>query len=259
MIRIPLRSVYSRRHFCTIVNEVDSFENDCRKHYIPINTFQRVTLSVGSALISLFNPHRGDMIACLGELTGERAAKYMKNKMESSPEGVQILNEKPRINSRIIDLEKLKTYPEGTLGKAYSNFLINNKVTPDTRPMVQFVQDVNIAYVIQRYREVHDLIHTTLEMPTHMLGEVTVKWVEAIQTRLPMCIGGAVFGATRLKPKHRGLYRNYYLPWAIQTGNNSKFLVNVYFEKRWDQPLSELHKELGIRSFQLAATKPIQT
>ena len=26
----------------------------------------------------------------------------------------------------------------------------------------------------------------------------------------------------------------------------SKFLMNVYFEKRWEQPLSELHKELNI-------------
>jgi len=115
--------------------------------------------------------------------------------------------------------------------------------------MVQFVDNVNIAYVIQRYREVHDLIHTTLEMPTHMLGEVTVKWVEAIQTTLPMCVGGAVFGAIRLKPKHRQLYRKYYLPWAIRTGTNADFLVNVYFEKRWEQPLAELHKELGIIPF----------
>lgn len=33
-------------------------------------------------------------------------------------------------------------------------------------------------------------------------GEVTVKWVEAYQTGLPMCIGGAIFGPIRLKPKY---------------------------------------------------------
>lgn len=32
-------------------------------------------------------------------------------------------------------------------------------------------------------------------------GEVTVKWVEAIQTKLPMCVGGAIFGPIRLKTK----------------------------------------------------------
>lgn len=41
-----------------------------------------------------------------------------------------------------------------------------------------------------RYREAHDLIHTILGMPTNMLGEVAVKWVEALNTGLPMCYGG---------------------------------------------------------------------
>lgn len=33
------------------------------------------------------------------------------------------------------------------------------------------------------------------------VGEVTVKWVEGIQTKLPMCIGGGLLGAIRLAPK----------------------------------------------------------
>lgn len=66
---------------------------------------------------------------------------------------------------------------------------------------MRFIENIHLAYAIQRYRDVHDLTHTLLYMPTNMLGEVTVKWVEAIQTRLPMCIGGALFGAVRLKTK----------------------------------------------------------
>lgn len=34
-----------------------------------------------------------------------------------------------------------------------------------------------------------------------LLGEVTVKWVEGIQTKLPMCVAGAIFGPLRLKTK----------------------------------------------------------
>lgn len=54
---------------------------------------------------------------------------------------------------------------------------------------------------MQRYREVHDIYHSALSMPTHMLGEVTIKWVEAMQTNLPMCITGGIFGAMRLRPR----------------------------------------------------------
>ena len=47
------------------------------------------------------------------------------------------------------------------------------------------------------FRETHDLTHAVLGMPTNMLGEVLVKWVEAVQTRLPMCVGGAILGPIR--------------------------------------------------------------
>lgn len=74
-------------------------------------------------------------------------------------------------------------------------------VTPDSRMEVRFMDDPELAFVMTRYRESHDLVHTILGMPTNMLGEVSVKWFEALNTRLPMCYGGAVFGALRLRPK----------------------------------------------------------
>ena len=64
-------------------------------------------------------------------------------------------------------------------------------------------------------RETHDLTHAMLGMPTTMLGEVLVKWVEGLQTRLPMCVGGAILGPIRFKAKQRELYRQV-LPWAIR-------------------------------------------
>lgn len=46
--------------------------------------------------------------------------------MQDSEEGSEILKLKPRINSKTVNLDKLKNYPEGTLGKAYSDFLVTN-------------------------------------------------------------------------------------------------------------------------------------
>ncbi len=46
-------------------------------------------------------------------------------------------------------------------------------------------------------RENHDVVHAILDMPTDMVGEVMVKWVEGLQTGLPMCIGGAILGPLR--------------------------------------------------------------
>lgn len=118
-----------------------------------------------------------------------------------------------------------------------------------------------------RYRESHDLIHTVLGMPTNMLGEIAVKWIEAINFGLPMCYGGeknmkehvyilllffsflgAIFGPLRLKAKNREQYRRYFLPWAMETARSVKPLLNIYWEKRWTQDIGELRTELNIKT-----------
>nr|XP_023025329.1 ubiquinone biosynthesis protein COQ4 homolog, mitochondrial [Leptinotarsa decemlineata] len=236
------------RQYCT---PALNFQDDFCKNHIETSAIQKSLLTIGSAMVSILDPHRGDMIACLAETSGEYSAKYMLELMKESKEGSEILMEKPRINTKTVDVAYLGSLPEGTLGKTYSNFLLKNEVTPDSRVPVQFVDDIELAYVLQRYREVHDLIHTVLQMPTNMLGEVTVKWVEAIQTTLPMCIGGAIFGPIRLKPKQRQLYLHYYLPWACKTGATANFLLNIYFEKRWEQPIHEFFREVNIKPLQI--------
>ena len=112
-----------------------------------------------------------DTIATFGEVTAEPALHRIYKTMMSDPEGAEILAEKPRINSSIINLRELSLLPNGTLGKAYYEFLRVNNVTPDSRLPVRFIEDPELAYVMQRYREVHDLIHTVTGQPTNMLGE----------------------------------------------------------------------------------------
>ncbi|VEN43024.1 unnamed protein product [Callosobruchus maculatus] len=234
---------------------IANFEDYYNQHHIQTNAFQKVLLTAGSAAVCLLNPFRADMIACLGETSGVAATQHILEKMKESEEGCRILADQPRINTKTINLNYLQNLPEGTLGKTYYNFLADNKVTPDSRDPVRFVDDIELAYVLQRYREAHDLIHTILQMPTHMLGEVTVKWVEALQFKLPMCIAGGIFGAMRLKPKQRQNYKKFYLPWAIDTGQNAKFLMNVYYEKRWEQPLDEFYKEFNIKPLIIESSK----
>ncbi|XP_076248701.1 UDP-sugar transporter sqv-7 [Calliopsis andreniformis] len=213
---------------------------------VSLSPIQRAILTAGAAAISLTNPHRGDMIACLGETTGANALSYCHQQMLATAEGRRILDEKPRIFSSTVDLDALKCLPEGTVGRTYREFLDVNNVSPDSRPPVRFVEDTELAYVMQRYRETHDIYHAVLLMPTTMLGEVTVKWIEALQLRLPMCLSGAIFGAYRLRPRQRKLYLQHHLPWAIKTGKSAKFLLGIYFEERWEQPLSDFHREMNI-------------
>jgi len=214
--------------------------------HIPTTSFQKCLLAVGSAFMSITDPYRHDMIAVLGEVTGKRVFDSILQKMVNDNEGKEILKDRPHISSATVDLDHLRTLSPDTLGAIYISFLDKEGVTPDTRMAVQFVDDPTHAYVVQRYREVHDLLHAVLGMPTNMLGEVAIKWVEAIQTGLPMCYMGAIVGPIRLAPKQRKKYQQLYLPWALRTGSTSKFLMNVYYEKRWEQNIYDLRKELRI-------------
>lgn len=187
-----------------------------------------------------------DMVAVLGETTGLRALKVLREQMRGHPEGAQILQERPRISLSTLDLARLRSLPEGSLGREYLRFLDENGVSPDTRAPTRFVDDEELAYVIQRYREVHDMLHTLLGMPTNMLGEIVVKWFEAVQTGLPMCVLGALFGPVHLSAQNLCVLVSELIPWAVDSGRRAPCVLNVYYERRWEQPLRALRGELGI-------------
>lgn len=50
---------------------VADFEKEFTQNRIPINFIQKSVLAVGSATMAITDPSRGDMIACMGEVTGE--------------------------------------------------------------------------------------------------------------------------------------------------------------------------------------------
>ena len=79
-----------------------------------------------------------------------------------------------------------------------------------------------------------------------MLGEVTVKAVEAVQTQLPMTCGAAILGVTRLTRRQRQRYFNECLPWALTCGRQAVFLYNIMYENRWHQDFEDLRRELRI-------------
>lgn len=233
-------------------------ENGLYDSHIPSTQFQKLLLATGSAYYSLMQPWRDDMIATFGEVTGTVSLNYMKNNMQKDPIGLQILSERPRINTSTVDFEYLEKLPETTFGHHYASFCKMQGISPNTRKAVQFIDDEELAYVMQRYREVHDLLHTLLGMPTHMLGEVVVKWVEGIQFALPLGLAGGAFGAFRLKTKHWHLYKDSHLLWAIETGLHAKFLMNVYYEHHWEMPLDELRAFLNIKEPPWTPSKKIK-
>jgi ubiquinone biosynthesis protein COQ4 len=214
--------------------------------HVPLNFIERGALAVGSAFGSLIDPYRHDLIASLGEATAKPYfVNRLRHAMISNPTGRRILRDKPKITSKSLSLEKLRQLPENSVGRAYAAWLDSEGVTPDTRDPVRYIDDPEEAYVMQRYREIHDFIHAITGLPIIIEGELAVKAFEFANTVLPMT-GLSLAAIVRLQPVERKRFFEVYGPWAMANGLKAEEMLNVYWEEELETDADELRARLGI-------------
>ncbi|KAJ7814443.1 ubiquinone biosynthesis protein COQ4, mitochondrial [Mycena olivaceomarginata] len=196
--------------------------------HIPLGWFENGVLAVGSALMSLADPRRGDMVAALGETTAGPSLPRLRDIMLESAEGRQILKDRPRINSSTVDMAKLAELPEGTLGRAYI-----------TWGEVHYIDDPELAYC-------HDFYHCIVNLPVSVEAEIAVKYFEFANLGLPLAALSAIFGPLRLNSAQLQRLFSEYVPWALRCGGSARSLITVRWEHRWEQNIEDMKKELGL-------------
>ncbi|KAI1844623.1 hypothetical protein JX266_009296 [Neoarthrinium moseri] len=214
--------------------------------HVPLTRIERAALAVGSGIMSLRDPYRGDLIAALGEAT---AMPYFIHRLHramlASATGRRILRDRPRITSQSLDLPYLRTLAPSTVGGTYVAWLDREGVSPDTRAGVRYIDDEECAYVMQRYRESHDFYHALTGLPIVREGEVALKAFEFANTLLPMT-GLSLFALATLKPVERARFWDVYGPWALRNGLRAHEVINVYWEEEMETDCDELRRRLGI-------------
>ncbi|KAI5955674.1 COQ4 [Candida jiufengensis] len=217
--------------------------------HIPLNNLEKAMMFVGSSIGSFYHPERNEFIVALGESSAiEPVLKSLQKTMLSDPIGRQILRERPRITSTSLDLDYLSSLPDNTIGKNYMIWLDKEGVSPDTRVEVKYIDNEELAYIFQRYRECHDFYHAITGLPIIIEGEISVKILEFLNIGIPMSGLGSLFAPLRLKKSQRKRLREIYYPWAFKNGLYSKPLINVYWEKILEKDINEFRKEIGIES-----------
>jgi ubiquinone biosynthesis protein COQ4 len=196
------------------------------------------------------------MVAALGETTGKAALVRMRRRMLLDPVGRKILRNRPIVHSSTIEMDRLGKLSSETFGNSYYRFLKNHNITSDSRVEVQYIDDPELAYVMTRYRQVHDFWHTLTQLPTNVEAEVGLKLFELFQTGLPMNALAVAFGPLALNSEERSTLFNQYIPWAITCGGTSKDLMNVMYEDHFDEPLDKLQSILKIKPFKTTAFAP---
>jgi ubiquinone biosynthesis protein COQ4 len=121
------------------------------------------------AAITVFcNPSRVEALATVTDLTTN--LPRLRSLMLSSASGRSILRNRAQLNSTTVNLDHLCTLPRGMFGREVSicscikhgqvyEFLESNSITLDSRTPTQNVSDPELAYIMNRYRQIHDLLH----------------------------------------------------------------------------------------------------
>jgi len=220
---------------------------DLIKNYTKLDSnLKRYRLILKSAVNSVKDPEDGNHISDLGDLTNLNSLEKIKNRLLETEEGKKILLDMPRISEETIDFKNLNKYEKKTLGFAYYNYMTKNNFSPNERPVVKYIHEVELSYICQRYKETHDFYHVLLGLDRKLIDEVAVKWFEAEHLELSSSSLGGLFGSLTLNPKEVLYLYNKLLPAIIKIARESKFLLGIYFEKRLKQDIDELRKELNI-------------
>ena len=211
--------------------------------------------------------HFLDMVAALGETTAGPVLPRLLDHMLESAEGRRILKERPRINTSTVNMAALARLPENTFGHTYATWLERCGVTPDTREpvrlspylsynriiapklmsitQVHYIDDPELAYIMQRYRECHDFYHALCGLPVSVEYELALKVFEFANLGLPSAALSTA-AVVRLNATKRARFLSEYVPWALRCGSAAQSMITVYWEERWAQDLEELKKELGV-------------
>ena len=145
-----------------------------------------------------------------------------------------------------IDLQKLQTLPEGSLGRCYADQLISQGITPDTLIDPSPVTNAN-EFVIHRLKETHDIVHVLTGFGVDGISEIGLQGFNLAQNRSPlavMLIFGSMLSSLQnddpLEPLLRALAHGF------QMGLDAELVVGRKLEEGWERPLQEWRKELKL-------------
>lgn len=223
---------------------------DLIKNFIPLqNNLERMKLLLNYSVEAIKDPTNGEAVSFVGDLSNMNSLEFVKNKMLSDPIGRKILQEKPRIRENQFDFNHLKSYPESSLGKNYYNFMAKYDFKPDERPICKYYTDIELGYILQRYREIHDFIHVLLGYDIAVVEELAVKVYESLHLKLPSAAIASLFGSVGLlNANELSQFFSIYVPHVKMNAENNFFIMNINFEKNLERDIAELRKELRIIS-----------
>lgn len=127
------------------------------------------------------NTYYGPLVnVCMDSETYAKLARMWRK----SPEGRRLLDQRPTLQGRELDLEALARLPAGTLGHEFVRYFRANGIEPF---VTAFPVANDVDYLSKRYRETHDLFHVITGYGTDEPGEMELQACSATSASARRC------------------------------------------------------------------------
>ncbi len=205
-------------------------------------TFRDWWLTLNATQIVLRDSNRTEQIHVVEETTGRRAFKRVLERLRATDEGRELLRVRPELSSSQVDYAALRRLPRETLGGAYVRHLDDNGLSAELQAsLTNHVSDPDIAYLMRRFRQTHDVWHPLTSLGVEAYQEVVIHAFSYGQLKLPVSAMIVSLGGL----KHGVFERRWHmltraLPAAYRSGAAAADLIGVHWEKMWGDPLTEV-------------------
>jgi ubiquinone biosynthesis protein COQ4 len=204
-------------------------------------------LTLNAIQIVLRDSHRTEQIHVVEETTGRTRLGRVAQRLRASPEGRAFLARRPELCKQQVDFAALRRLPARTLGGAYIRHLDDNGLSADTQAApTRHVADPDVAFLVRRFRQTHDVWHPLTGLGTNPWHEVVIHAFSYGQLRLPVSalivsLGGIKHG---LLERRWDLGRT--LADAYRKGRAAAPLLEVVWEDHWEEPLADVRRRYEI-------------
>lgn len=223
---------------------------------MPLSTVYNIDMTphekylVARAVVRVLrDSERTEEIHCVEELTGRTRYRRYLDAMRHDPEIQVLLRERPELSTARLDFDALRALPEHTLGGHYVRHLDRHHLTADSQATdTRYENDPDIAYLMRRFRQTHDVWHALLELGTQGHEEVIIHAFSWGQLRLPVSAMVVLFGTLKhivLERRWQALSRG--LLEAYRIGRDAAPLLPVYWERVWAEPIDQVRQRYHLR------------
>jgi len=196
----------------------------------------------------------GEVFKIIEALKGASLARAVQ-RLGELPEGQELLRCKPDILPVLSDRERLRAMPDGSVGRAYLDFVESQYLSADglveaseEAPRRQKMKNADERWLANRLRDIHDLQHVVCGYGRDELGELCLLSFMVTQTP-NRGIAFIIFMAKRkFRQEAPQIPVKICVAEGRRMGEAATWFATVNWEERLEEPLEQLRKELGIQT-----------